>query len=107
MAVTPLDRASPGVHRVVEIDAWTDPRWEAFVTSHPGATVYHHPAWLRVLAQAYGYRPASLACQDEKGQIRGVLPLFRTRGLVTGRGLASLPRTPVAGPLALDRDATA
>jgi CelD/BcsL family acetyltransferase involved in cellulose biosynthesis len=100
--------------RVVEIDAQDDPRWEAFVTSHPDGLIYHHPAWLLVLEREYGIKPTNLACEDATGKIRGVLPMFHTRGLpfrkrerLSGHRLSSLPRTPVAGPLTLDTEATA
>lgn len=100
------NQTTDAVLRVTEVDTQMDPCWKAFVAAHPGGTIYHHPVWLEVLAKVYGYKPAHLACKDTNGQIRGVLPLFHTRGLVTGYGLASLPRTPVAGPLALDSQAT-
>src|SRR4051812_23606663 len=93
--------------RVVAANYRSDPRWELFVASHPDATVYHHPAWLRVLERTYGYKPVNLACQDARGQLQGVLPLCATRGPITGRGLASLPRTPLAGPIAVDGAALA
>jgi len=48
------------------------------------------------------------------GLLRAILPLFYTKGLplkvgrrANGRRLSSLPRTPVAGPLALDDGAMA
>src|SRR5713226_2806502 len=91
--------------RVMEVDSQTDPRWEALVTTLPNGLIYHHPAWLQVLEEAYGYKPVNLACQDANGQLRGILPLFYTRGLLTGRQFSSLPRTPVAGPLACDDQA--
>jgi hypothetical protein len=93
--------------RVIEIDPQTDPRWEALVSSLPNGQIYHHPAWLKVLEEAFSYKPINLACEDAKGQLRGILPLFYMRGLFTGRRFASLPRTPVAGPLAYDDQATA
>lgn len=93
--------------RVVEIDWRTDPRWEAFISAQPNSMIYQHPAWLQVLEEAYGYRPASLACEDASGELRGILPLFYMQGLFTGRRLTSLPRTPVAGPLACDSQAMA
>ena len=93
--------------RIVTIDPNVDPRWAAFVAAHPDGLVYHHPAWLQVLERAYGYRPIGLACETEDGQLRGILPLFRTRGVLTGPRLSSLPHTPVAGPLGLDDQATA
>ena len=37
--------------------------------------------------------------------MRGVLPLFYIQGLLTGHRFSSLPRTPIAGPLACDEQA--
>ncbi len=88
--------------RVVEVDPGRDPRWPEFVSEHPEALVYHHPAWLAVLARAYGYRAHGLACVDARSRFLGILPLVGSRGLITGSRVASLPRTPVAGPLAVD-----
>lgn len=93
--------------RVLAIDPESDPRWRAYVSLHPHALIYHHPFWVQVLRQTYGYKPAALACEDDCGTIRGILPLFQTHGLITGRKLVSLPHTPVAGPLADDAAATA
>jgi CelD/BcsL family acetyltransferase involved in cellulose biosynthesis len=103
MSRSALDRSS--VVRCVE--PRTDRRWEAYVADHPGALVYHHPAWLEVIERVYGYKLLALACETDDGRFRGVLPLFRTRGLLTGRRLSSLPHTPVAGPLGSDDAATA
>jgi len=91
--------------RVIEIDPQSDRRWEALLSTLPDSLIYHHPAWLRVLEEAYGYRPVNLACEDAHGQLRGILPLFYSRGLFTGRRFLSLPRTPVGGPLAHDERA--
>src|ERR1700761_9062199 len=95
---------------IVEVDPWKDPRWEAFVLGHPDATIYHHPAWLKVLEREYPQRSLFLACEDADGTLRGIFPLLYTRGLpfskgnpLTGPRLSSLPRTPLAGPLGADR----
>jgi hypothetical protein len=96
---------------IVEVDPWKDPRWENFVLGHPEATIYHHPAWLKVLEREYRQRSLFLACEDPDGRLQGVFPLLYTRGLplssgpLTGPRLSSLPRTPLAGPLATDRAA--
>ncbi len=97
-----LDAALPSL-RVVEIDPSRDLRWEAFLAGRPDATVYHHPLWLQLLHEAFNYRPAHLVCEDTNGHVRGILPLFGLRGILTGRRFSSLPRTPVGGPLAVDR----
>src|SRR5438552_9469889 len=93
--------------RIVEIDPQTDRRWEALLTKLPDSLIYHHPAWLRVLEEACGFQPVNLACEDAYGQVRGILPLYYARGLFTGRRYLSLPRTPVGGPLAQDKQALA
>ena len=101
-----------GLH-VCEIDFHRDPRWEAFVTNHTQASIYHHPAWLTALEQEYGKQVLGLGCLDSLGNLHGVLPLMPTRGLpfnwgaqFVGRRLSSLPRTPVAGPLSSNDEVT-
>lgn len=93
---------------IAELDPGKDSRWEAFVLRHPEATVYHHPAWLGALEREYRQETLFLACAEPDGTLRGIFPLMYTRGVplkggpITGRRLSSLPRTPLAGPLALD-----
>src|SRR5437867_5330275 len=99
-----VTEASPAL-RVIEIDPQSDRRWEALLSELPDSLIYHHPAWLQVLEEAYGYQPVHLACEDAHGQLQGILPLFYSRGLFTGRRFLSLPRTPVGGPLAQDKRA--
>jgi hypothetical protein len=103
----------PSTH-IVEIDFKSDPRWDRFVTDHPDGLVYHHSRWLSALEREYGQMALALAYEDAHHQLRGVLPLMYTKGLPFGLGgaaaarrLSSLPRTPVAGPLALDERTTA
>lgn len=112
MRVRPIVPDTRGGLRVIEIDPETDPRWEDFMSSHPKGLIYHHPSWLWVLEREYGRRPVALACEGSDGQFHGILPLLPTRGLPfqiggwrAGRRLSSLPRTPIAGPLALDNQA--
>jgi hypothetical protein len=100
--------------RIVEVNPWEDSRWEAFVVSHPDGTIYHHPAWLKALECEYRQRAVFLACEDSDGTLLGILPLLYTRGLplsgsspLAGPRLSSLPRTPLAGPLAVDGTVTA
>ena len=100
--------------RVREIDPLADPRWDEFVTAHPDAVVYQHSGWLRCLRAEYPRPLAGLCCESADGALTGVLPLVETRGLPLLRSSASfgardasLPRTPVAGPLAADEAASA
>ena len=100
---------SAGGLRVVEIDAQSDHRWEAFVAGHPEGSVFHHPAWLQVLAHGRDVNTTCLACEDSCGQLHGILPLLETHGFwfnlgprTLRRRLSSLPRTPFSGPLVND-----
>ena len=99
--------------RIVETAPGSDPRWDAYVVSHPDGIVYQHSSWLRTLEAEHGTPCLGLVAEDAGGRVRAVLPLAATRGLpfvppaVGGRRLSSLPRTPVAGPLADDEVAAA
>jgi hypothetical protein len=86
------------------IDPLADARFDRFVHGHRNATVYHLPAWARLLSTLYGDEPVYLAAEDPHGNIRGVLPLVLTRGVVSGARMNSLPLEGVAGPLASSRE---
>lgn len=108
-----LSTAATSKLSVIETDPQTDPRWAALVLSHPGGSIYHHPAWLKVLSREYRQESLYLACESENGQLLAVMPMLYTRGLpfhiggpLTGPRLSSLPRTPLAGPLSNDHRAT-
>ena len=93
---------------VIAVDPCADPRWDEFVDRAPGASVYHLGAWARILRSAYGFRPRYLAIEGADGGFEGVLPMFYSRGLVTGRRLRSMPSVaPPAGPVATSREGVA
>jgi CelD/BcsL family acetyltransferase involved in cellulose biosynthesis len=77
-----------------------DPRWAAFVRSHPAATIFHHPAWIGLLTDCYGHRAAVLALEDEIGKLAAGLPLLDIRRPFGGRRWVSLPFTDACPPLA-------
>jgi CelD/BcsL family acetyltransferase involved in cellulose biosynthesis len=92
---------------VIEIDPRRDDRWDRYVRSHPNATVYHLSAWAEILHRAYGYRPHYLALTSAtRGELEGVLPLIRSRGILSGSRLRSLPVVNSGGPLAADAAST-
>lgn len=112
-ARSPLE-SPPHQPRLCEIDPSADARWDAYVSANADGLVYHTSAWLRVLQREYRQQATALALEDTAGRLRGVLPLMATKGLplalggsLAARRLSSLPRTPLAGPLADDRDGLA
>jgi CelD/BcsL family acetyltransferase involved in cellulose biosynthesis len=111
-AHTKTDTVSQAL-RVTETNPQTDPQWECFVEEHPNGSIYHHPAWLQALEREHGQKGIYLKSVDSNGRVLAILPMHYTRGLpfnlggeLTGRRLSSLPRTPVAGPLSIDPQAT-
>lgn len=78
-----------------------DPAWLDLVGAAPGATVFHLPAWTRVVTDTYGYRAAALAVQDDGGRLGAGVPVVQAHRL-GGRALVSLPFTDHCPPLARD-----
>jgi len=77
------------------------PAWDAYAASHARATFFHQSRWSRILGQTFRYPSRSLLVEGG-GAIRGILPLFRCRGLRGGVSLFSLPHTVYGGPVADD-----
>jgi CelD/BcsL family acetyltransferase involved in cellulose biosynthesis len=82
-----------------------DKHWMEFVALNPQATVFHHPAWLKPLAECYGFRPFIIAVSDSGGRVLAGLPVMEIRSPMTGRRWVSLPFTDYCPPLYDDLDA--
>ncbi|MCZ6702749.1 MAG: hypothetical protein O6940_06865, partial [Ignavibacteria bacterium] len=99
--------------KVIEADSEYDALWEKFLEKDERATIYHHPLWLKIIEKETGQRVLKLICTDDNDNIQGLFPLQYTKGFPFGLGgipgtkrLASLPRTPVCGPLTLNSNVT-
>jgi CelD/BcsL family acetyltransferase involved in cellulose biosynthesis len=79
-----------------------DPRWEKFVTRHPSATPFHHPAWARLVADCYGFRGFAVTASDATGAIRAGLPVVEVRHFRGGPKWVTLPFTDYCAPLVSD-----
>lgn len=86
---------------------WMDEPWLAFVGSHPDATAFHHPAWMELLADTYGYRPSVLALTDPEGEVAAGVPLLEVRSWLAGSRFVSLPFTDHCPPLSRDAETLA
>ena len=82
-----------------------DERWLAFAESSPQATIFHHPAWLNLLADCYGYRPFVLAVAGTDGSIHAGVPIMEVKSPLSGQRWVSLPFTDHCAPLFRDIDA--
>jgi hypothetical protein len=82
-----------------------DARWLAFIEAKPDANIFHHPAWLAVLEESYGYRGSVMAMCDDGGRIVAGLPIMEVHSRVTGRRWMALPYTDYCPPLYYHPDA--
>jgi CelD/BcsL family acetyltransferase involved in cellulose biosynthesis len=80
----------------------SDRAWKAMVESAPHATTFHHPAWMSLLAECYGYRPFVVAVGNEADGICAGLPFMEVNSPLTGRRWVSLPYTDYCRPLCND-----
>jgi hypothetical protein len=62
-------------------------------------TIFHHPAWQKLLADCYGYRPHFLALQDSAGKLTAGLPLLEIRLPLVRRNAIALPFSDFCPPL--------
>ncbi len=85
------------------IEPWTDPRWDAYVASHPRATVYHTSAWIRIVCETGRY-PSLCLLHERDGRTGGVLPLVAIDSRLTGRRISTLPFSDTCFALADDAD---
>jgi CelD/BcsL family acetyltransferase involved in cellulose biosynthesis len=84
--------------RTQRLDPLTDPRWQAFVDAAPGASVFHHPAWLGLVGTRYRYGMSALCVVGDGGEIVAGIPLARVSSRLTGRRLVAVPFSDVCPP---------
>ena len=81
------------------LDPRTDLRWRDFVGRAPGATIFHHPAWLDLLATQYGWDFRASCLTDTDGRLTAGLPWARVESRLTGSRLVALPFSDACPPL--------
>jgi len=83
----------------------SDKRWINFISTMKPANIFHHPAWITLLAQSYGYNPFIVAILDSNETILAGLPFVEIKSALTGRRWVSLSFTDHCAPLYIDRTA--
>jgi CelD/BcsL family acetyltransferase involved in cellulose biosynthesis len=76
---------------IYEIDPLKDPRWCAFLKSHPRASVFHTIAWLEALRRTYGYKPIAFTTSPPGADLENGLVFCQVESWMTGSRLVSLP----------------
>ncbi|MCD4751845.1 MAG: GNAT family N-acetyltransferase [Anaerolineaceae bacterium] len=79
-------------------------RWMEFISSHPGSCLFHHPAWVGMVAHSYGYHPFLAAVINPQEKIIAGVPIIETLTLTRKRRWVSLPFTDHCQPLHLDEE---
>jgi len=72
--------------------------WDDLLAGRPEATVFHTASWVRVLHDAYGYRPCCLAAIEQHG-FSALLACMEVRSMLTGTRGVSLPFTDSCEPI--------
>jgi hypothetical protein len=85
--------------RVYELDPLADARWVEFVKTHPRASVFHTPNWLRALHLTYSYRPVAFTTNAPDEPLKNGLVFCQINSWLTGRRLVSLPFSDHCDPL--------
>ena len=80
------------------IDPVADPAWGEFVARSPAATAFHHPAWLGLLQEQYGYEMRA-CCIDGPDGVEAGIPIARISSRLTGRRLVALPFSDSCPPI--------
>ncbi len=91
--------AYPAGMRTELLDPRTDARWEEFIGRAAGATMFHHPAWLALLAARYRYEFAASCVVDDGDRIVAGLPWARIESRLTGKRLVAVPFSDACPPL--------
>jgi Acetyltransferase (GNAT) domain len=102
MIAEPREKHVPDRTRVTIIDPLTDPRWNAFATSHPESMVFHRAEWARVLIESYQYEPRYHVIETEASEIQAAWPAMLIASKLTGRRLVTMPFSDHCGPLVRD-----
>lgn len=74
------------------VNPLADVGWDALLTTHAGASIFHTSAWARVLHDTYGHHPIYF-CNAKDGILQGLLPIMEVSSRLTGVRGVSLPFT--------------
>ena len=81
------------------LDPIADSEWAEFLSRCPGTEVFHHPLWLALLRDQYGYEVSSCVVRGERGEIEAGIPVALIASRLTGRRLVAVPFSDTCSPL--------
>ncbi|NLE50141.1 MAG: GNAT family N-acetyltransferase [Chloroflexi bacterium] len=92
------------MHEIAErlIVTPSDTRWHDLAAASPEATIFHHPAWSRLLAECYGFKPMVLLIAGAGGAIDAGCPVMEIKRPLGGKRWVALPFSDHCAPLYRD-----
>jgi CelD/BcsL family acetyltransferase involved in cellulose biosynthesis len=89
--------------QLYELDPLSDPRWDEFIASHPGATAFHLSGWVAALAKTYGYRPVAISSARPGEELSDGVIFCEVMSRITGNRFVSLPFSDHIEPLLTEK----
>jgi hypothetical protein len=87
-----------------KFDPLRDPRWGAFLQSHPHGSVFHTPEWLEALRRTYGYEAFVVTSAAPGEELRDGIVFCRVKSWLTGQRIVSVPFADHCQPLLEDAE---
>jgi CelD/BcsL family acetyltransferase involved in cellulose biosynthesis len=84
---------------LVRVDPLADPAWMDLLDRSAAGMIFHHPAWLRLLHEHYGYSIAAWCLTDVDGRLAAGIPIALRSSRLTGARLVALPFSDFCPPL--------
>jgi FemAB-related protein (PEP-CTERM system-associated) len=74
--------------------------WNAYVSSHPAASIYHRAEWRELIRQTFGHECPYYLARDRDRRVVGVLPLVHLQSRLFGNFMVSMPYFNYGGAIA-------
>lgn len=76
-----------------------DERILPFLMKDDGASIYHHPAWLKAISKTFSHKPGYVILKDNLKNLLGLIPFVWVKSYLTGNRIVSLPFSNFSDPL--------
>jgi CelD/BcsL family acetyltransferase involved in cellulose biosynthesis len=84
---------------MVSVDPLVDPAWLDLLERSPGGTIFHHPAWLALIHQHYGFSISAWCLRGPDGALTAGIPIAMMHSRLTGPRLIAMPFSDSCPPL--------
>lgn len=81
------------------VDPMANGAWLDLCERAPESTIFHHPAWLRLIHEHYGFPLSAWCLMSPDGRLSAGIPVSLLRSRITGSRLIALPFSDSCEPL--------